>query len=385
VGYVVLAQFCPLLQCAVFFVALSQVFGSKTAPVNFSRFPALFCEIIARMLLLPATHCVDDVIFVEESAVADSGKESWDLLMQLSGWKMSSSKATSPAKMFVVIGVSVNLAPLPKMNPTLMITTKRLKSLDILIRTILERMSLGSGEAASLSGKFGFTLSATFGRVGRCRVGPVRRRAYSYEKKVDEKLRTCLVWWLFFLKEYTPRPIPTSLADMPLVISYSDGEGGLAGIGAGVWHPSRPKPLAVYSEVPDMVREQWRKIQGSTDYEDIFLVEALGPLLLFKAFPSVIKNCLWLHFIDNSAAEASLIRGASSSLLGDHIIGLTWSHIQRDRVWAYFDRVESKANPLDGLSRRRFSGPWDGVKMIDFPIDDLAAFASSLSLVVKPV
>ena len=43
------------------------------------------------------------------------------------------------------------------------------------------------------------------------------------------------------------------------------------------------------------------------DFEYIFLVEVLGPLLLLVAFPKILKDCLWLHFIDNTAAEASLI------------------------------------------------------------------------------
>ena len=106
--------------------------------------------------------------------------------------------------------------------------------------------------------------------------------------------------------------------------------------------------------------------------------------MLLSAFPRHLKNCLWIHFIDNSAAESSLIRGASSSVLGDHIIGLTWDYIQKRTLWAYFDRVESKANPVDGLSRRCFSGPWEGVTIVDFPMDDLVAFAASLSLDVNP-
>ena len=81
----------------------------------------------------------------------------------------------------------------------------------------------------------------------------------------------------------------------------------------------------------------------------------------------MLKDCPWIHFIDNTAAEASLIRGTSSVEGGDRIVGLTWTMIQKQRLWAYFDRVESKANPVDGLSRRRFHGPWDQVYMMDFP------------------
>ena len=140
-----------------------------------------------------------------------------------------------------------------------------------------------------------------------------------------------------------------------------------------------PKPLAVYSEVPDIVRDQWRWVSGYEEYQDIFLVEALGPLVLLLSFPKALRDCLWTHYIDNSAAEASLVRGASSSDLGNHIVGLTWSLIHKRRIWPYFCRVQSKANPVDGLSRRRFNGPWERVHVRPFPLDQLVDFAQSFN------
>ena len=85
------------------------------------------------------------------------------------------------------------------------------------------------------------------------------------------------------------------------------------------------------------------------------------------------------HFIDNSAAESSLIRDASSSVLGDHIIGLTWNYIQKRNLWAYFDRIESGANPLDGLSRHEFRGPWERVQVRQFPTDEIVRYASDFA------
>jgi hypothetical protein len=286
--------------------------------------------------------------------------------MVLAGWLMSSSKALPPSQLFSAIGICVDLRPFPNANPTILITAKRIKTLIETIVNILKRGRLGSGEAASLAGKLGFALSATFGKFGRCRIQPIMKRAHSSTKIVDKYLSTCLQWWLLFVRSFTPRPIPTSLSSLPCIVSYSDGEGGDAGIGAAVWQPGR-RPLAVYTEVPDVVREQWRKFQGSEEYQDIFLVEALGPLLLLMSFPKTFRNCLWLHFIDNSAAEASLIRGASSSVVGDHVVGMTWAHIQKAGLWPYFDRVESSANPVDGLSRKRFQGPWERVQVRPFP------------------
>jgi len=117
VGEIVLAQFDPVPGSVAFFVALSQVFGSKTAPVNFSRYPAVFCIMVALLFMVPATHCVDDVIIVEGSDVADSGKLCWDLLMLLCGWKMSDAKDQIPSQLFTVIGVSIDLRPFSKWKP----------------------------------------------------------------------------------------------------------------------------------------------------------------------------------------------------------------------------------------------------------------------------
>ena len=180
------------------------------------------------------------------------------------------------------------------------------------------------------------------------------------------------------MKKYTPRPIPSSLKEMQVIVSYSDVQGARAGIGAAVWAPWLHKPLAVYMEVPERVRRHWSGYVDETGtYNDIFLVEALGALVLLVTFPKVIKDALWLHYSDNSAAEASLIRGSSSLEHGDVVVGLTWSMIQSSRLWAYFDRVESKSNPVDGLSRGDFSGPWENVHVIKFPMAALRTFAAS--------
>ena len=74
-----------------------------------------------------------------------------------------------------------------------------------------------------------------------------------------------------------------------------------------------------------------------------------------------------MHYIDNVAAQYSLIKGSSSISCGDVVVGETWRRIQRLGVHAYFDRVELKANPVDGLSRGRSDGPWQQVLPAKLP------------------
>ena len=115
---------------------------------------------------------------------------------------------------------------------------------------------------------------------------PIIRRAYSCARKLDKRLVVCLLWWLQFLAAYSPRPVPTCLSGMECIISYSDGEGKLAGIGAAVWVPGRIHPLALYSEVPVSLRSKWQAFTGvEGEFRDIYLVEALGLCCCFLRSP----------------------------------------------------------------------------------------------------
>ena len=96
VADIVLAQYNPVQQCVAMFVAFSRVFGSRTSPTMCSRYPSLFCFLRAVLFQFPATHCVDDVIFVEEEQLANAGKHGWDTLMLCLGWKMAPPRTWRP-------------------------------------------------------------------------------------------------------------------------------------------------------------------------------------------------------------------------------------------------------------------------------------------------
>ena len=54
-------------------------------------------------------------------------------------------------------------------------------------------------------------------------------------------------------------------------------------------------------------------------------------------------------FVDNAATLSILVNGSSSVIQGDILIDATWSQLQRLLVFPWFDRVDSKSNPVDGL------------------------------------
>ena len=366
-----IVQWSPEAQRAVFFLAFCQLFGGKSPPLNFARYPAWLCEVAAVLFGIPVSHCVDDMISVEPRKLAMLGRWCFVELCRLTGWEISEEKSPLPSDCFVVIGVELDLAEVPTGEAAIRVTAKRIEQLEAILLKIQKADRLGSGESASVTGKLGFTLCACFGRHGRAKLRPFIRRAYESRTTMNTQLRSAIIFWLQFLQTFVARQIPVFLDAMDVAVSYSDGEGDKAGLGVAVWSARCPgAPLAAFCEIPESIRRLWdSQREAEAQSSDIFLIEAIGPLVLLQTYPNILKNSLWLHFIDNEAAQHSLVKGSSSIACGDVVVGETWRKIQRLGIYPYFDRVESKANPVDGLSRGRAVGPWNHIDKAVIPAD----------------
>ena len=110
----------------------------------------------------------------------------------------------------------------------------------------------------------------------------------------------------------------------PLVVPYSDGEGDTAGAGVSICSSIAPRRRAAFTHVPDVVRRLWARRAGTGVCHDIFLVEAIGPLLLLCTYLELLRGSAWVHYIDTIAAQHALVRGSSSISSGDHVVGATW-------------------------------------------------------------
>ena len=116
-------------------------------------------------------------------------------------------------------------------------------------------------------------------------------------------------------------------------------------------------PRAAFLNIPREVRLYWSALRASAARNDIFDIEAIGPLIVLATWPRLPQNRLWVHFIDNAAVQAAFVKGSSSVHVVDLIIGHAWEMVARRRLLPWFDRVDSASNPVDGLSRGRAEGP----------------------------
>ena len=93
-------------------------------------------------------------------------------------------------------------------------------------------------------------------------------------------------------------------------------------------------------------------------------------MLVLTTWAKILENSVWIHFIDNNGALSCLIKGSSSCLGTDTLVGMTWHAIGHVNTLPWFDRVDTKSNPVDGLSRKKLDGPWELVDL-KFPIASL--------------
>jgi len=380
----VLTIWNPVDQCQIFAVASAQLFGCSIAPVNFCRIPDFCAHLASRLFWVPFLHCVDDLMSVEPVETSLCGNKAWRLLALLCGWNIPDDKSPLPSDFFRLLGVFIDFRSVPAYPPLVRLAEDRYWKLVKILSDIRVSGSLGPAHASQLFGQLNFSCSQFFGKWGRAKLRPFSRRAYEHGRyALNRQLKSSIDWWIKNMHIAPPRTVFSSVFPRHVVVTYSDGEGSDAGVGIAAWCTPRigPVPLAGFMEVPVEIRRLWSRQRSrpslSGEYNDIIEIEGIGPLLILHNWGWLLKNALWIHFIDNNSALGALVNGSSSVEQHDLIVGETWSLVARLGVLAWFDRVDSSSNPVDGLSRKDFSGLWQW-RRIYFPRSLLLGLCSSV-------
>ena len=354
-----ITQWSPIVKKPVFFVGRTQFFGGKSCPVNFARVPDWGCHLMASLCGMPLSHCVDDMLAVDRRSTISAGFLVWRGLARLAGWDVPDRKSPPPSACGRVLGVTSDLSPTPLAPPLIRVTHDRIEVLMAALAKVRQEGRLAPGLAGKLWGRLQFASTQAYGRTGRAMLRAFNRRQHEQGKVfLNTQLKASIEWWMSNLPRLPDRPVPTDFRDRPVVVSYSDGEGAQGQVGIALWKQGCPIGRAGVIRIPPDLRTQWDGERKLGRFNDIYEVEAVGPLLVLHNFGRELAGCLWLHFVDNDAALSTLVRGSSSVESGEHITGQTWSHIVGLGCFPWFDRVESASNPTDGLSRGMLQGPW---------------------------
>ena len=351
----------------VFFLAVTQLFGSGNAPLNFTRYADFCCRSLAALSAIPATHCVDGVIVLEIMRTVMNAFISWRAFANLCGWDVPDGKSPPPSQVFRALGAIFDLSGFPWSPLVLRPAEDRVEGLIDALSRVQAQQRPSPSLAGKLYGKLMLMSSQYFGRLGRALLRAFSRRQHEMERSgLNPQLIAAIRFWIENMRSLRPREVPVSLATAPLFLSHSDGEGEGAGVGTGLWLPDG-SCVGGYIKLPELVREVWSRASTCGDHSDIFEIEAVGPALILHNWGNLIQpGALWLHFIDNEAALANLVKGSSSVLGGEVITAYTHATIAEFGLWSWFDRVASSDNPVDQLPRGKPKGPWQLLD-IEFP------------------
>ena len=336
-------------------------FGAALSPQNFARIPESMCFLSRILFSLPISHYSDDNFCFEKGKVVKSGWQAWNDFNKLVGWELGvagEEKFPFPAKRMKLLGI---ILIFESTKITVMIDPDKVANIGKQLSTILSDNILCPGTAGQLSGRLLFVGNAFSGQFGRHFLRPFATRQYQHQNmpmQLTKSLRKAVTWWSKALLMHPSRTIPTRRIDSPRLIIFGDGEGS-GSIGAiafyfppGSQHHLRPR--AFQMDLPPSLLESWGSYK-----QKINQIEAVVPLICLMTFPNWAKNSFYCHFIDNTSALATMIRGTSKIDSLGNIADTTWTLLAQLRCHPWFEWVPTLCNISDGISRRDFSDPWN--------------------------
>ena len=358
--------------------------GAVGSVWGYNSFGDVLINVCRALLPVPAMHYVDDFGSAEGSWSAYTAFWTFRQLNDILGLRTKPSKEQTPAPSHKVQGTiitfhtdHVEVAPTPA----------RAVKLTTMIDKFTTENIMTTDDAATFAGKCQHFGSTTFGRIGRAPLKPVYARQHALPlpgmRIVNEKLtfalRSALRTLRRIINSCKPRKIPYACNGTGLPLVYADAFFEIGG--------QRYRP----HEVPDDL--QWDKTavvastngwgaivfptvqtsSGPTTRWDrafalrghlppsvlqpfcsrkafIYFLEAFAQIIIGITFDFVLGP-FYTTFCDNEAAKHAIIKGYGSDPNINNLIGMYWSHMSDSATDPWMERVSSKANLSDEVSR----------------------------------
>jgi len=324
-------------------------FGLGAAVNQFNRLPMLATALMRRMLYIMTGHYVDDNVMAEMTPLGADAQRSFIRVMELMGVKLSESKRQLMTCMAAFLGHIHDLSRMATDQAVCYGPKHSMReNLLALIREAYEADRLTSGAAAKMRG---IATWLDTGLQGRCCRGAlsalVARQYWELTTDITENLSLCMAYLAAAAAHALMRCIALRPVAKRPVLVYTDAadERGLAKLG-GVIFRHGDKPQAMTFDVPQWLRESW----GQQD-TIINQAELVAVPILAMTMPDLLRDEDVIWFIDNTAAEAALVKAGSPTqtmcllaLRAEAILAGLGA-----RVW--YEHVPSADNPGDVLSR----------------------------------
>ena len=212
--------------------------------------------------------------------------------------------------------------------------------------------------AARLRGKLMFSLAWTFGRVGRAALQPLSVRAASkrpWHGDVTPAIRRALLFLRDVIRQLPPRVLRMDLPLRPPVLVWTDAscapeeataEGGFV-IVVPAEGKRRQRVLWAADETEPAVLQRFLAGSG----QPIMPLELLYAVAPYYSVPDVFAGRQVIHFIDNTGACASMVKGYARAIDAGLVVNAFHAWNAGLRADVFFEYVRSAANIADLPSR----------------------------------
>lgn len=328
------------------------LFGLPLAVTAFNRLPFLLQALLRRCFALLCSFYYDDATIQDWESTATRSQELVAQVMRLLGYPFAEAKRQGPSVSGDFLGLVHDFsAILTEQRIQVWIRERLQVKIQDFIRTAILSNQLHPGTAAKLYGCVTFLDQAVFGKIARAGLNALKDRQYlDHTSYLATELRRSFST-ISSVLSLEPRRIIFLNSSCHHRISGASDAAQDSTIGSGGFLLSNRsfQRLGAVVKITPSVVQLWKPC-------DVYIaqLELLMVLQAFVTFPDEFRQCTGVWYIDNIASLMSLLKGRSENEDLDHmsqLIHLLLFHLQCS-LW--FERMQSKSNWSDGISRTGF-------------------------------
>eukprot|EP00438_Fugacium_kawagutii_P019391 Skav219437 [mRNA] locus=scaffold1461:97486:99210:+ [translate_table: standard] len=345
------------------------LFGSAASVWSYTRVADFITWLGRALTLAPMVHYVDDYACVEPPQTIDSSYQHTHSTLETIGFRFRTSKMQPPAPCHRIQGITMSITD---DEFVLAPVEQRLLRIQQLINTTLLENNLTPAQAHKLAGKLQFLQEAIAGQGVRACIHPLWKLASTgtYTQKsstLHPAVRDALQTLNILLSDAKPRRSP--FRDTKVALVYADaffkaGEEVIHLTEAADnwnWNPEASnlmengwgfiirlpdhKPVYSRGRIPGALLQHF-----TTRRAYIYALEVLSQALALVAGQNVLTSCTWF-FCDNESGRCALVKGFGKEEKLNRLISCVWQLASSKDISPAFDRVTSKANMSDEISR----------------------------------
>ena len=343
------------------------LFGSSASVWGYNRFGDAMVSVSRILLLCPTMHYVDDYGSTEITKHSSSGFQAFEDFNGALGYRMKPSKRQPPANTHKIQGVNITIE---QQHIVLTPCPQRVERMCQDILTCLDTNHLDPDMARRMAGKCNFLTGRLFGKVGRAPLKAIYARAHSHQTSLDKPTKAALYALLDIISHCRPMRIPREPRARHFPIIYTDAyytadqqrlrpndpipEGWQPqdyatvdnGFGAVIFPPGESyRAWFFQGRLPKEILKQF-----SSNTAFIYLLEAWVALLAPLVFEPLLGD-FYVQCCDNEAARHAIIKGVGKHQPLNALISAHWTWHNRRGIAHRLERVPTKANISDPISR----------------------------------